>query len=108
MVTPVHLSYFSLGPDTLKVVDPQLRVSRGHPPCHISTQSHLCVVIEILLFAILFFEVIDVTLIVIDRVDLFTHQVPREVSKQETLNESQDASNEHIWVPLNNRHQVKI
>ena len=80
----------------------------GHPPEHVHAKGQLRVVIEVLLFSILLFEVIDVTLIVIDRVDLFTHQVPREVSKQETLNESQDASNEHIWVPLNNTEQVKI
>ena len=58
----------------------------------------LRIVIKVVLFSVLSFEVVNVALVVIDRFELLLKQLESKVSKKNALNKSEDASYKRIGV----------
>lgn len=56
------------------------------------------IIIEIVLFSVLAFKIVDVALVIVDRLKLLLEKLKREVCEENALNEGQDATDERIRV----------
>lgn len=92
----VHLSNLLLGPDSLEVVDLQLRAGRDEPPQKVDAHMGLRVVVEVVLLAILPLEIIDITLVVVNALDLLLEKFKCKVSEEDALNKREDAADEGV------------
>jgi len=80
-------------------------MSRSEPPQDVNSKGKFGIVNEVLLLAILFFEVVHIALVVVNGSHLLAHQVKGEVSKEKALNKGEDTANEGVWVHRS-RHVV--
>lgn len=59
----------------------------------------LRVVVEVVLLAVLPFEVVDITLVVVNALELLLEEFECKVSEEDALNKRKDAADEGVWVP---------
>ncbi len=78
----IHPFYVFLWPNAFEVIDLQLWFRWYKPPKEIDSQMLFCVVIKVLLLAILSFQIVNVTLIVINTPQLFLNQFKCKVREQ--------------------------
>ena len=67
----IHAFNFAFWPNALIIIGLELGARRRQPPQKIYAQSQSQIVEKVLLLSILFFNIVNVTLIVINRSDLF-------------------------------------
>ena len=94
----VHFLDLFFGPDSLEVVYLELGSCGHHPPEHVHSHMGFRIIVEVILFAVLTFKVIHVTLIIVYTLELLLKQFESEVCEQDALDKCKYASDEGVRV----------
>lgn len=83
-----------LGPDALKIVDPELRV-RGHEPPHdVGAEVGHRILAQVALTPVLLFELVDIALVLVDALELLCEDLVCEEGEEDAFDERNNTHDE--------------